>query len=710
MMTLESAFNWVLTPFRVIFTTRGGAAARIVLLSRYTLLSMALGTVPLVALPQGRDLLVALADKGAPVEHRVFFYLTLAVWGLSVWYWSRVVLDAALVPVMGAEYRGLARHLPRIFGIATTLLPAFPIAFASNGFWEKVAMIAGCVALAAALGALVTKRKSWFPMARGGAVRGFSISLLRGTAASLFAIASLALSVGLFLLFVFAPLDAGRYLGAVAIFFIAAANTVFFGNVAVFVSETFGVRLELAALALAAVFSLWNDNHDVRPQRLSRSLPALEHQFCDWRAQLSNAAGPVFLVAAEGGGIRAAYWTATVLGALNEGNTREFGHRLFAVSGVSGGTLGAAVYAALRHEFPEGDLNLRRTGQAVLSHDFLSPTVAKLVTGDFLQWFWPLPVAAFDRSTAIEAAFTRAYEDEVKPKRRAQASQPTLAGPITTLAPDPRAGVPAVVMNMTLVDRGGRALIAPFTFDAAEIPDATLYACWVGSCQAQTPTYAAPPLAKAIHNSARFTYISPAGLVRGLNNEKLGHVVDGGYFDPTGVDTLLDIATALTAAFPDVTLVPIYITNQAVASDINDAALREVRRGHLSSMSASAGAAAAQRVEATNEEERAASIEILGEVFAPVQALFQSRDAHGRLAAARQHRRPMAVTFGLCVMREEPEGHWVEQLSGTREEKRDEPPLGWQLSRTMTRRLDAYWRTCSANVTGAEIVEEALKK
>ena len=59
-------------------------------------------------------------------------------------------------------------------------------------------------------------------------------------------------------------LDAGHRFGAVAILAIVAANTVFLGGLAVFLTRARRVPVELAAFACAAIFSMWNDNHDVR--------------------------------------------------------------------------------------------------------------------------------------------------------------------------------------------------------------------------------------------------------------------------------------------------------------------------------------------------------------------------------------------------------------------------------------------------------------
>src|SRR5262249_9224241 len=49
------------------------------------------------------------------------------------------------------------------------------------------------------------------------------------------------------------------------------------------------------------------------------------------------------------------------------------------------------------------------------------------------------------------------------------------------------------------------------------------------------------PLSTAVHNSARFTYVSPAGHMDRGDGEERGRVVDGGYFENSGLTTLGEI-------------------------------------------------------------------------------------------------------------------------------------------------------------------------
>jgi hypothetical protein len=81
------------------------------------------------------------------------------------------------------------------------------------------------------------------------------------------------------------------------------------------------------------------------------------------------------------------------------------------------------------------------------------------------------------------------------------------------------------------------------------------------------------PLATAVHNSARFTYISPAGLLKRNNvpHDQWLRVVDGGYFENSGAVTLseiLDVVLDVSAARNfDITPVVIHISNDPETSD-----------------------------------------------------------------------------------------------------------------------------------------------
>ena len=82
------------------------------------------------------------------------------------------------------------------------------------------------------------------------------------------------------------------------------------------------------ALLLPILWSPFNDNHGLRvlPGAPDDERPAADADFLKWydRNAQGDPAFPVFLVAASGGGLRAAYWTATVLAALDDQTCSDF--------------------------------------------------------------------------------------------------------------------------------------------------------------------------------------------------------------------------------------------------------------------------------------------------------------------------------------------------------------------------------------------------
>lgn len=646
-----------------------GARGRVLHLARFSAVSVALGSIPLIAVAQGQDLLVSFGDAGTGLLVRISFFLFLIVWAASVWYWARVLLMVKFpseTPLDSAAERAFAQTAPRVLGTATlglagvAFLRASKTVWSGSGpFWTLIVSATVCGLLAWAFWKLVVNRRALLNRL------GFDVpgappyvelaDLPRGTCAA--AAVSLAVSLVFFVLFWLAPLWIAPALGAVTILFIAAANTVFLGSLGVFLGRWLQLPLIGLGFVAAAAFSYWNDNHDVRLARrpdgsVASAAPAgrpdAVRAFREWfpRRQQTCAGCadvPVYLVAAEGGGIRAAYWTALVLAHLAD-DRPEFAPNTFAISGVSGGSVGAAVYAALVRDAASSPLPCAAAGAGrsrlepcvdrILGRPLLAPTLAKLVGPDFAQWFVPLPIHSFDRAWALEDAWAEAYRDA--------AGRDTLAEPFLAAWPGPSGGVPALLLNGTHVQTGRRLLASPFLWTSAELPDTDDLLTLLG---------ADVPLATAAHNSARFSYVSPAGRLLTAEGQDRGHVVDGGYFENSGAATVHDLLHALREGLaadplpgPAPRFVVLYLCNdpdrcrQPAFEPGSDLGWR-----------------------------RAAN---LAEWVSPLRALLGAREARGSLALAELRRELGAKDFvelGVC-----------KRLVGR---EREAPlPLGWQLS------------------------------
>src|SRR5438045_5071574 len=103
--------------------------------------------------------------------------------------------------------------------------------------------------------------------------------------------------------------------------------------------------------------------------------------------------------------------------------------------------------------------------------------------------------------------------------------------------------VPALFLNSTEAQSGRRFIEEPFASlrgvgqDDAVVNAATLSTDWLP---------ASSPLSSVVHNSARFTYVSPAGTLLDISAIKGGtpvprQLVDGGYFDNSGATTLAEL-------------------------------------------------------------------------------------------------------------------------------------------------------------------------
>jgi hypothetical protein len=409
--------------------------------------------------------------------------------------------------------------------------------------------------------------------------------------------------------------------------------------------EHWHLRPLTLAVMLAVLLSLldWNDNHTVRHRARGVTVPAgaevgqtadrsnspapaeARQAFAGWLDALDRRGAwtpgrrPVFLVAAEGGGLRAAYWTALVLEELRARHPENFAQHTFVLAGVSGGSVGAAAYAAGLHEVasvgtPPEDGRPQGAGArsvAALRADLLSPLLRGLLEADLPARVVPAFLAdGLDRARWIEDVFNKAWQDA------GGASIVDLH--MQDIRPDPVRGVPHLLLLTTSVETGHRMAVGhlrlPLPPDVAEVSP--------GGCRVLEPAAApeaaarlwnlaeeAPgidlPLATAAMLSARFPILTPAGTLP-CGNGVRRRFVDGGYFENSGVTTLLDLIAELRedAAARNVRLVVIRIANSRAT--INAA----TRAGH-----------------APKPPDHS-----FGELMSPVRSLLGTRQARGELA------------------------------------------------------------------------------
>ena len=367
----------------------------------------------------------------------------------------------------------------------------------------------------------------------------------------------------------YSPTGVGDFLGSLNVFFFAFGAVLAMLNlcgwVASFVVDTaiaaervkFTVSTAVFLLLLAALTSLLRDFHRVRlcaveacsraPGGTTWSIktpderPTISAAALAWYEQAERSYHkdgahkdkpvPMLVIATAGGGIRAAFWTATVLERL-QADLQKNGERLeeliFAISGVSGGSVGAMDYIAALHARQTSGTNVGPT--EFLQSDFLAPAIASLVFVDTPSNFLP-DLGQIDRGTALERALEKG-------------SKGYLSHSFLSFFPDLKTQGqpwrPALLLNATHQETGRRIIASNLkierdvfldSFDEFNLLESDMRASTVA------------------HNSARFTYVSPAGKLQrkkdsGIFSEGIsrGYIIDGGYFENYGALTALEVA------------------------------------------------------------------------------------------------------------------------------------------------------------------------
>ena len=644
---------------------------------RFSAIVVAAGAALLFS-SQGLEFTVRLPAEGAG---KIFwFYACVFLWAFQSWYWARLVLDvtfgadrnAPLAHARSERLRGLIVHTPRVMAAGSYLVALAGCLLAG---WAAVWVGIGLAVQGILFYAFLVIRRSKIVDKLVGADPGGSPNwkhaLLVERGADPTSLQSLPLLSKIILwltlaaaaaLTVWVCIDAvgfGWFFSAAAVPFLGFSTLVPAGSLLVLWAREGGARWLpadplrsmntargypvigiLLVIALAFSFLPWLDNHKVRtlpaPETES-GRPGLDQVLEQWRAQaprFPDGRSNYVVVSAAGGGLRAAFWTATVLGAIQDG-AGDFRRELFGVSGVSGGSLGAAAFVTLvsHLSLSDGIAGCRGNqvsgpyecaGQTVLSQDFLGPAVAGLLFPDLMQRFFPFGFP--DRAKALEQGWERAWGRAGFPEDlwRDQGFRSLWAG---------ENFLPALFLNGTHVETGKRVITSNVNIAASPtvFRDAyDFYRLAPGGSEIRPST--------AAHNSARFSYVSPAGTLSDGT-----HLVDGGYFENFGAVTGREVLKAGIERWGRaIQPVAILISNDAKLKEEN------FRPSELQSAKPRTWA---------------------GEVLSPLRALLQTRDARGLLAASE-----------MRALVEENGGKYF-HFRLCEEPGRPEPALGWVLSR-----------------------------
>lgn len=356
-----------------------------------------------------------------------------------------------------------------------------------------------------------------------------------------------------------------------------------------------------SVLVLAIATGLTERFHDLRtvPAPAGLAQVALGEAVERWKA--ANCPGSVggpercqarpVIVASAGGASRAAFFTATIIGEMLDDPVLDLRHRLFAISGVSGGSVGAVMLRAALASGADGKpacdhlargwwgpyedygpgrkntITWKTCLQTLLAGDFLSPAILGLAVRDLFGF-----IVSHDRAALLEQSFERRYDDIVVQPSDSEA-RPNLGDLIGQDPAKPRsAWIPLLLLNATSVNDGRRTIISDLQpilgkpGGPASIFPSAFDLFRTRACAANPPCPPGPVqmdagvrLSTAAAASARFPVISPQATVRDRDGGAADELVDGGYFENDGLTTARELAQAVTRLGLDPIIV--HVTN-----------------------------------------------------------------------------------------------------------------------------------------------------
>lgn len=308
------------------------------------------------------------------------------------------------------------------------------------------------------------------------------------------------------------------------------------------------------AVVIWILFGLAQNQHVVRNidhdqntiEDYSHWRVALEHSIEQWYAQRKNENGVavMLLVESAGGGLRAAYWTSATLANLDQ--IDGFRDHLFAISSVSGASLGATLFRADVASGADRGREFERF-KAFYEHDFLGPLTAGLLFSDVLSSLFPVGILP-DRAEALERSWEAAWRDGWRNDAFSEEFRklwPAFPPGYKNGDPTPPGRWPHLILNGASLENGvilATSDVTGLTFGGEQFPR-------VGE---MTPLRF--PTSTAINNSARFPVIEPPGMINvgtflkslGLDKKTVADVVqdlvvDGGYVDNYGSFALSEV-------------------------------------------------------------------------------------------------------------------------------------------------------------------------
>ncbi len=296
----------------------------------------------------------------------------------------------------------------------------------------------------------------------------------------------------------------------------------------------------LGAFILGSITSSFR-NHEVTyvPNKINPDLRKdMGSYFSDWVDKRSehikdylkknpNDSFPIIVVSAEGGGSRAAYWTANIHAHLAQKIPGYYENHLLAMTGASGGSTGNCTFYAMTKAEVELD-SMNALLDTMFTANYLSSSLTLLMGADLIKDVLGLPIGR-NRARQLEKEWAEKLQLLVGKKVRNIFNEPFLElwyeGETN---PQLRSDAgPLLFINMTHIQGAGHAVVSPLKLQSSSYFGLDLLDAMNDIDSSRTLKIVTANLL-----NASFPYINPAGQIEGV-----GSFVDAGYFDNYGART-----------------------------------------------------------------------------------------------------------------------------------------------------------------------------
>ena len=333
-------------------------------------------------------------------------------------------------------------------------------------------------------------------------------------------------------------LSFARRLGPFPFLILAFGVLLAFGNVVTAFSVRYKVNFHFLLFVLGLLLGL-KETHSVRTEVLQssdnryREKPDLKKYLTAWlneRMDTTRSKYDMYFIMANGGASRSGYWTAAVLGSIEDSSIvkrlpQRFSDHIFCLSGTSGGGVGVATFfAMLKEKATHSNPVYAATARDFLKRDYFTYTVARMLGPDFFNYIFHAPFME-DRAGALEMSFEQSSRHSPDSGFRVPFDNhfsdfPAMVGNSVSM--------PLLFINTTRMQDGTPAVVSNLRVDRKIFNGRLDVTSLVDSNRDMTITTASIM-------GARFPYLSPAGRI------KDNYFVDGGYFDNSGAGTVQEL-------------------------------------------------------------------------------------------------------------------------------------------------------------------------